>query len=491
MKKDLLIVVPYRNREEHLQGFLQNSPKYFDKQELTYDVLICELDQQGDWNAGLSCNSVIDFIADKSYEWLYIHHVDVWPIDGKWKFPDNDNTVFFNMGDYGSCLMKLRTFLDVKGYSNSFWGWGGEDNELYGKLRQQGYNCVDISDLNFVKYNTTFQNHERKFNGINYANGIKNLCLLPESKKTNITNFVKCGYTKDLVNLSDNIYKHTVVPLLVSPDRFPNKKVVVGYLKGIDNPETLMPYVKSLMMHAPYEFDVIIGVADETPNKHLVEQLNAFGVKVHFHKVEDGDLFIDRFHCYENILKENKHYETVLHTDVTDVIFQKNPFDFISTDLVITSEEIQIDKETWNANALKGIYDQKTYNLIKDRYVLCGGIFGGPVHKFIEFCHKIIEEYKEVQSRGAFIHGIDQPLIQKIVYADKFKINIKRLHDGFGVNLHVVKYYPDLFAGLVNVNSTNVTNENHERFAVVHQINRFSDLHNTLYNHFVGCFFPI
>ena len=63
--KDLLIVVPYRNREEHLKEFLENAPKYFDKQNIEYDILICELDQTGDWNAGLCVNSTINFIKDR------------------------------------------------------------------------------------------------------------------------------------------------------------------------------------------------------------------------------------------------------------------------------------------------------------------------------------------------------------------------------------------------------------------------------------------
>ena len=92
--KDLLIVVPYRNREEHLKEFLENAPKYFDKQNIKYDILICELDQIGDWNAGLCVNSIIDFIKDKNYKWLFIHHVDIYPLEGDFNFP-NENEYYY------------------------------------------------------------------------------------------------------------------------------------------------------------------------------------------------------------------------------------------------------------------------------------------------------------------------------------------------------------------------------------------------------------
>ena len=94
MKKDMLIVVPYRNRQRDLEKFLIQTPHYFNNQDISYDILICELEQNCSWNAGMTCNSLINFIKDREYEWVYIHHVDITPISGKWKFP-NEYEPFF------------------------------------------------------------------------------------------------------------------------------------------------------------------------------------------------------------------------------------------------------------------------------------------------------------------------------------------------------------------------------------------------------------
>jgi len=337
--KDLLIVVPYRNREEHLKGFLENSPAYFNKTGLTYDILICELDQVGDWNAGLSVNALIDFVnEERQYRWLYIHHVDIWPIEGEWKFPE-EREVFFNMGDYGSCLMKLQTFLQVDGYSNNFWGWGGEDNELYQKLREDGYKVIDYTTKQFVEYNTTFQNHPRKFNGKNYANAIKQSMIIPRSKRTNIKDFSQHAFTKDLIELQPNVFKHIVCPKQKSPNETVNKNLILTYVTDTTDFNKYVAFVKSAQLHAAYEFDMaaIIGTANK--DCWCVNQLETFGVRCIFLE----DLTLAKHQCFKQFLETDQNYQFILTVPIEDLYFQLNPFEYLNKEcLTIVSVEEQI-----------------------------------------------------------------------------------------------------------------------------------------------------
>jgi hypothetical protein len=483
--KDLLIVVPYRNREEHLKEFLENAPKYFDKQNIEYDILICELDQTGDWNAGLCVNSTINFIKDKKYKWLFIHHVDIYPLEGDLNFP-NENEYYYNIGDYGSCLMLMDSFLNVGGYSNSFWGWGGEDNDLYKKLSMSGLLQIDKDDWN-VKYEKKFQNHLRKFNGKNYANTVKNIFFTEE--KNDIKNFDINGSTRDLIKLSENIYKHIVVPKKISPYDYKNDKVILGYLINNKDTNALMAYVKSSMMFSSYEYDVAICIADEEPDSYLIDQLESFGVIVYKHNRKTNDLFIDRYFAYKDFLEKNTQYKKVLHTDVSDVFFQSNPFDHLSDELIISSEDILIKDEEWNSKVIKNIYDISVYEKLKDKEVLCGGVFGGERNVFINFCEKVIEESKNIE---VHIHGSDQPIIQKIIYIDDFKVDIKKLESAFCCNLHVYNHYKELFIDKISIyDNGRVFNTNKVKFSIVHQYNRINDIYQRIYKHFVNFFGPI
>jgi len=491
--KDLLIVTPYRNREEHLKGFLENSPFYFNNQNLTYDMLICELDQGGDWNAGLCVNSLIKFINnERQYKYLYIHHVDIWPENGNWIFPE-ENQAYYNLGDYGSCLMKLDTFLEIKGYSNSFWGWGGEDNEIYAKLQAYGHFCINSETSFPVIYNTDFQNHERKFNGSNYGNGIKNLLILSNEEKNDITNFDEHAIVKDFEQLGPNLYKQIVCPLKKSPRDTINNKVILGYLQNETDFENVVPFVKSAMMYAAYSFDVVIFIADQNPEPKLLDQLEAFGIKYILHTPFIPDLFVDRHWAFRQFLVNNEQYDIILHVDVSDTFFQDDPFKhFDNNKLTITSEGIKIKDERWNVSSLLAIYGSHILNEIGDCDVVCGGIIGGPKHLYIQLAEKIEYEFAVVPH---IARGTDQPYLQKIIYKDKFlenKLNIKTLEEDFCINLHVCDAYSkDYDTRYYIENNKVVYNSLDKRFSIVHQYNRFPDLYSSIRKHFIEFFGPL
>ncbi len=491
--KDLLIVVPYRDRENHLKLFLENSPAYFNQQSLTYDILICELDKGGDWNAGLCVNSVSKFITpENQYKYIYIHHVDVWPVEGEWIFPDN-NQVFFNMGDYGSCLMETNAFFKVNGYSNSFWGWGGEDNEIYSKLRTEKYNCVETFP---VKYNTTQQTHPRKFNGANYGNSIKNLFILSENEKNNITHFDEHAYVKDLCQLGENIYKQTVCPLQKSPREFACDKVVVGYLKNETDFSKIVPFVKTAMLLAPYSFDVVIVIADDEPPKHLVSELESFGVKWFHRKSTISNLFIDRYLAFKEVLETTPSYKTILHVDVTDLIFQKDPFRYFNNELLtISSEGISIKDESWNRKGITTIYGEDVLNKIGDREVICGGVIGGPRDLYTELANTLVNEYN-IKNQNSY-YGIDQILLLKLIYFDEILKNriciTNPRNNDFCLNLHVCCHYPQMFEQVYQNRDNKVifNTSTSLPYSIIHQYNRSKDLYDTITGHYKQYFTPL
>ena len=489
-KKDMLIAVPYRDREEHLRGFLDNAPQYFAKLGLTYDILICELEQGGDWNAGLSCNALKDFIKDRSYEWLYVHHVDVWPTEGPWSFP-KDKEVFFNLGDYGSCLMKLDAFLEVGGYSNSFWGWGGEDNDLYGRLKYKGYDCID-KEKGEVKYNTKFQSHERKFNGRNYANGLK--LLYTSFNKNDIADFEEHGSTKNLQEISEDIYKLTVVPKKISPDKTQNKKLLITFSEGHTRFEMVAAFVKSAAIYAAYEFDVVVVVADAHPDAYYIEQLEAHGAKVFRPETKISNLFIDRFRTYKEFLELNPAYEYVLHTDLTDVYFQDNPLSQLDpSKLTLVSEGIAVKDQSWNFNMIRGMYPPEIVDKVQDRSILCGGVIGGPRDLFVQLADKIVAEYSN-PIISCQTGGVDQLCLMKSVYYDKFLDNsivIKQIEEPFCINLHVFRHERSLVPHEIHFEDKLILNEARQRYAIVHQFNRFPELYTKVVNHFNQYFAPV
>ena len=44
----------------------------------------------------------------------------------------------------GVTTLSTHDFLQINGYANSFWGWGGEDDQLYQRVRAENFTVVSL-----------------------------------------------------------------------------------------------------------------------------------------------------------------------------------------------------------------------------------------------------------------------------------------------------------------------------------------------------------
>lgn len=490
--KDILIVVPYRDREEHLKTFLELTPKYFNERNITYDILICELDDVGDWNAGLPCNSVINFRKKGTYKYIYIHHVDVYPISGEWKFPQA-NELFFNLGDYGSCLMNHNDFYKIGGYRNSFWGWGAEDNDLNMKAHSHGMRVIDVKDITGynVLFDEKYQNHERKFVGLNYSNSLQILKTKSDRNSDSVFDTNHHGTTHSLVKIGENVYKQNIKPLKKAPNKTKNKNLVISYIKDVSK-ETIYPFIKSVTYFAPYNYDIVVIDASKNDNQYIVSELESFGIKVINRNImKFENLFLDRLVSYTEYIEENP-YEKILCVDFNDVYFQGNPFDVIDLlpmdKIIITSEGITIKDQQWNSNMVKGLYGEDYLNGIGMYEVLNGGVLCGTIKTLNNFTNVILKEYHSLNDNCKEMYGVDQAIILKLVYGtQEIKTLTLREDNPLAIHLHTILMDSEdkgRFRNIEIIRNKIVRNSDNELFKIVHQYNRSNEMFNEVLRYF-------
>lgn len=492
-KKDMIIVVPYRDREEHLKEYLEKTPAYFNNQNVTYDILITELDPQGDWNAGLVANSVINFVKKTEYKYIYIHHVDVYPTEGEWVFP-NDDEIYTNIGDAGSCLTTLHNFYKVGGYRNTFWGWGAEDDDLYKKMSVNGVRVLNVEKENTpfkVKYDTHFQSHNRPFVAKNYGGNIKELGLTPDRNRNSIFDTNKYGVTHSLEKLNDNLYRQYITPLKISPQRAKNKNLLLGLIYNLA-PKDIYAFMKTAVIYGTDSFDTTLIDISEEIDPEVERELTAFNINlVKMPPTGDKSEFTERYRYFKEYLS-TVDYENVILTDVLDVYLQDNPFKFyddVPEDHVIfASEGITIGDSDWNRGTLGHIYSKDIIDNISPYEVLCCGVIGGKIPAVVDLIEKYLEEHSKVgQNLGRSIRGEDQPIIQKLLYNDQtIKRHAFRSDTPYAVHLHPIVHQPDKcrFTKDVKIDHNAVRTQENELFAIVHQYNRDGNLYNTVVNHY-------
>ncbi|KAL6744143.1 hypothetical protein Aduo_017108 [Ancylostoma duodenale] len=227
-KYRVAIVVPYRDRESHLHVLLNNFHPFLTDQQLDYSIIVVEQAANQTFNRGKLLN--VGFIESiKLYDWhcFIFHDVDLLPEDRRNLHTcpeanprhmavaiDKFNYRLFYDGMFGtSCALTVRQFLNVNGFSNRFWGWGGEDDDMYARIISAGYKVE--------RYNTSIARYKMIKHGRDSANPV-NPCrykLLNKTKR-DWRNDGLSSLRYKLLNVTlEPLYTHILVDLLEAEEK--------------------------------------------------------------------------------------------------------------------------------------------------------------------------------------------------------------------------------------------------------------------------------
>ena len=142
--------MPYRDREEHLKQFIPHIKFYFSRDKLdkniSYSVHIIEQLGTKDFNRGKLKNCGFDIAKDVA-DYFCFHDVDYLPIWADYSFCDRPTHLIWHglpkmdqRNDFfgAVCMLKKSDFERINGFSNEYWGWGYEDDELRLRCKTQG-----------------------------------------------------------------------------------------------------------------------------------------------------------------------------------------------------------------------------------------------------------------------------------------------------------------------------------------------------------------
>lgn len=181
MDKKLSIIIPYRNREEHLKKFIKEIPNRLEN--INFDIVVVEQYDDKLFNRGKLLNVGYDYKKNLS-DYFCFHDVDMIPVKGDYSYPEKPYHMVTNAinqfkggtypGYYGGVnLFNKEDFNKINGYSNDFWGWGGEDDDLLRRVRKHGYDLYRregvMNCLNDKDHVTTYDHHP------NYRNNVSRL----------------------------------------------------------------------------------------------------------------------------------------------------------------------------------------------------------------------------------------------------------------------------------------------------------------------------
>ncbi|XP_053211018.1 beta-1,4-galactosyltransferase 4-like [Panonychus citri] len=150
------IIIPYRDRLEHLRILLHHLHPILQRQLLNYKVYVIEQSGNETFNKGVLMNAgVKEALKDSDYHCFIFHDVDLIPEDDRnlysCPFEPRHMSVAVDKFNYslpyaylvgGVFAITKADFVQVNGYSNLYWGWGGEDDDMAYRLKFHNLNIT-------------------------------------------------------------------------------------------------------------------------------------------------------------------------------------------------------------------------------------------------------------------------------------------------------------------------------------------------------------
>jgi len=168
-KQKLGILVPYRNREDHLKYFVPTIKEYLNDKGIQNSIYIIEQGNKKPFNRGKLLNVGYELFKDEC-DYFCFHDVDLIPQEDSCDYSVVHRPTHlasrlskFNYqlvyDEYfgGVTLFTKNHFELINGFSNEYWGWGYEDDDILYRCRKRG---VPLSENRLGKYSKLSQENK-------------------------------------------------------------------------------------------------------------------------------------------------------------------------------------------------------------------------------------------------------------------------------------------------------------------------------------------
>ncbi|XP_061195866.1 beta-1,4-galactosyltransferase 1-like isoform X2 [Saccostrea echinata] len=178
-RQKVALLIPFRDRYEHLKIFIHHIHPFLMRQQLEYGIYIIDLDERIQFNRGLLLNvAFLEASKEFDYDCYIFHDVDLLPENDYNLYRCSDlprhMSVAVDKFNYklpyveifgGVSAMTKEQILFVNGFSNKFSGWGGEDDDMYNRLKFRHMTVLrsmnDVSKYTMLKHKQSPPNPKR------------------------------------------------------------------------------------------------------------------------------------------------------------------------------------------------------------------------------------------------------------------------------------------------------------------------------------------
>ncbi|XP_077006059.1 beta-1,4-galactosyltransferase 2 isoform X4 [Tamandua tetradactyla] len=160
------VIIPFRHREHHLRYWLHYLHPILRRQQLRYGIYIINQHGEDTFNRAKLLN--VGFLEalkeDTTYDCFIFSDVDLVPMDDRnlYRCGDQPRHFAIAMDKFGFRLpyagyfggvsgLNKTQFLKINGFPNEYWGWGGEDDDIFNRISLAGMK-ISRPDIRIGRY---------------------------------------------------------------------------------------------------------------------------------------------------------------------------------------------------------------------------------------------------------------------------------------------------------------------------------------------------
>ena len=176
MSHKLGVCVPYRNRELHLNEFIPKVGKFLKEAGIDFQMYFAHQIDDKLFNRGAMKNIAAKHAFEDGCDYIVWHDIDMIPEDNScdYSFPGDfpqHIAVRISQSDYklkyfeyfgGAVIFSKEQVEKTNGYSNDYWDWGMEDDDLFWRCYLEGLLDVTTSNMDTFPQHYHFNGKEGK-----------------------------------------------------------------------------------------------------------------------------------------------------------------------------------------------------------------------------------------------------------------------------------------------------------------------------------------
>ena len=181
------VCVPYRNREEHLNMFIPRVGKHLKEQGIDFQMYFCHQIDDKLFNRGATKNIAAKHALEDGCDYVVFHDIDMIPEPGAdyshpgakpihlaTKISQMDYELKYHEYFGGAVLFSKEHLEKTNGYSNDYWDWGMEDDDLFWRCHLEGLTEDQYLNVPFKVKQYLHFNGENAWAKINKTRELKN-----------------------------------------------------------------------------------------------------------------------------------------------------------------------------------------------------------------------------------------------------------------------------------------------------------------------------